>query len=49
MLHEKLAELQESLIKYERTQDEFLVDREGLWQLYEEGIVDSNGEYKLGD
>ena len=32
-----------------QNQEELLADRGKLWKLYEEGIVDNDGEYKLGD
>ena len=49
LLQDKIAGLQNSIAKYEANQEELLADRGKLWKLYEEGIVDSDGEYKLGD
>ena len=48
LLQEKIDKLHENIAKYESAQDELLADRGKLWKLYEEGIVDSDGEYKLG-
>ena len=35
--------------EYQRNQDELLKDREKLMKLYDEGVIDSDGEYKLED
>ena len=45
----KIEELNENISKYESNQEVLLADRGKLWKLYEEGIIDSEGEYKPGD
>ena len=49
LLRDKIDKLHERIFKYESVQNELLADRGKLCKLYEEGIVNSDGEYLPGD
>ena len=46
LLEEKITNMQERINEYAKNQDELLEDRGKLVKLYQEGIIDSDGEYK---
>ena len=45
LLQDKIEELHEKMVKYEDAQNELLADRGKLCKLYQEGIINSDGEY----
>ena len=49
LLQEKLNSMKGKIDEYQRNQDELLKDREKLVKLDNEGVIDSDGEYKLED
>ena len=49
LLHEKITIMQERIDAYEKTQDELLLDRGKLVKLYDQEVIDSDGEYKYED
>ena len=49
LLQDKIDKLHERIVKYESVLDELLADRGKQCKLYEEGIVNSDGEYLPGD
>ena len=49
LLQEKITKMQEWIDAYEKTQDELLIDREKMVKLYDQGVIDSDGEYKYKD
>ena len=49
LLQEKITKMQERIDAYEKTQDELLIDRGMLVKLYDQGVIDSDGEYKYED
>ena len=49
LLENKIAKMKEKIDEFEKIQDELLIDRGKLVKLYQEGIVDSDGEYKEQD
>ena len=49
LLQEKITKMQEWIDANEKTQDELLIDREKLVKLYDQGVIDSDGEYKYKD
>ena len=49
LLQDKIDKLHERIVKYESVQNDLLADRGKLCKLYEEGIVNSDGEYIPGD
>ena len=49
LLEDKIAKMKEKIDEFEKIQDKLLIDRGKLVKLYQEGIVDSDGEYKEQD
>ena len=47
ILQEKVNSMKSRIDEYEKNKDELLKDREKLVKLYDEGIIDSDGECKL--
>ena len=49
ILQDKIEKLHEKMVKYEDAQNGLLADRGKLCKLYQEGIINSDGVYILGD
>ena len=49
LLQDKIEKLHEKMVKYEDTQNELLADIGKLCKLYQEGIINFDGEYIPGD
>ena len=49
LLQDKIENLHEKMVKYEDTQNELLAEIGKLCKLYQEDIINSDGEYIPGD